>query len=49
MLAVPKKRSIYAQGEEADAVFYIQKGKLKLTVESKTGKEATIAILRACA
>lgn len=45
MVAVPKKRTIYAQGDEADAVFYIQKGKVRLTVVSKTGKEATIAIV----
>jgi CRP/FNR family transcriptional regulator, cyclic AMP receptor protein len=45
MLAVPKKRTIFTQGDEADAVFYIQKGKVRLTVVSKTGKEATIGIL----
>ena len=41
----PKKHTIFAQGDTADAVFYIQTGKIKLTVVSKTGKEATIAIL----
>lgn len=45
ILAVPKKRTIFAQGDDADAVFYIQKGKVRLTVVSKIGKEATIAIL----
>ena len=45
MVAVPKKQMIYTQGDEADAVFYIQKGNVRLTVVSKTGKEATIAIL----
>jgi CRP/FNR family transcriptional regulator, cyclic AMP receptor protein len=45
ILAVSKKQTIYTQGDEADAVFYIQKGKVRLTVVSKTGKEATIAIL----
>ena len=45
MLAVRKKQIIYTQGEEADAVFYLQKGKARLTVVSKTGKEATIAIV----
>ena len=44
-LAVSKKQAIYAQGDAADAVFYIQKGKVKLTVVSKTGREATIGIL----
>src|SRR6185369_9531065 len=33
------------QGDPADSVFYIQKGKVRLTVVSKTGKEATIGIL----
>jgi CRP/FNR family transcriptional regulator, cyclic AMP receptor protein len=46
-LAVPKEQSVFSQGDEADAVFYIQKGKVKLTVVSKTGKEATIGILSA--
>jgi CRP/FNR family transcriptional regulator, cyclic AMP receptor protein len=45
MLAVPKKQTIFTQGDGADAVFYIQKGKVRLTVVSKTGREATIGIL----
>jgi len=40
-----RKQKIFVQGDIADAVFYIQTGKVKLTVVSKTGKEATIAIL----
>ena len=40
-----KKRTIFAQGDPADAVFYLQTGKARLTVVSKTGKEATIGIL----
>jgi CRP/FNR family cyclic AMP-dependent transcriptional regulator len=44
-MSVPGKQSIFAQGENADAVFYIQKGKVRLTVVSKIGKEATIGIL----
>jgi CRP/FNR family transcriptional regulator, cyclic AMP receptor protein len=44
-LAVSKKQVIFAQGDVADAVFYIQKGKVKLTVVSKIGREATIGIL----
>jgi CRP/FNR family cyclic AMP-dependent transcriptional regulator len=43
--AFPKKRTIFAQGDSADAVFYIQKGKVRLTVVSKIGKEAIIGIL----
>jgi CRP-like cAMP-binding protein len=37
--------SIFSQGEMADAVFYIQTGKVKLTVVSTSGKEAVIAYL----
>jgi CRP/FNR family transcriptional regulator, cyclic AMP receptor protein len=44
-LTVAKRQRIFTQGDEADAVFYIQKGKVRLTVVSKTGKEATIGIL----
>jgi CRP/FNR family transcriptional regulator, cyclic AMP receptor protein len=43
--AFPKKQTLFAQGDPADAVFYIQKGKVRLTVVSKVGKEATIGIL----
>ena len=45
ILAVPKKTTIFTQGDIADAVFYVQKGKVRLTVVSKTGREATIGIL----
>ncbi|HWR15441.1 MAG TPA: Crp/Fnr family transcriptional regulator [Terriglobales bacterium] len=37
--------SVFSQGDPADAVFYIQSGKIKLTVVSKRGKEAVVAIL----
>jgi CRP-like cAMP-binding protein len=40
-----RKQSIFAQGDAADSVFYIRKGKVKLSVLSKTGKEATIGVL----
>jgi CRP-like cAMP-binding protein len=36
---------VFSQGEPADAVFYIQKGKLKITVVSEQGKEAVVALL----
>ena len=36
---------VFAQGDVADAVFYLQKGKVKLTVTSEHGKEAIVAIL----
>jgi len=44
-VAVPKKRIVFAQGDRADAIFYVQKGKVKLTVVSKSGREATLGIL----
>ena len=37
--------TVFSQGEIADAVFYVQSGKVKLTVVSKRGKEAVVAIL----
>jgi CRP/FNR family transcriptional regulator, cyclic AMP receptor protein len=39
------KQAIFSQGDRADAVFYIQEGKVRLSVLSKQGKEATIALL----
>jgi len=45
ILDFAKKQMIFAQGDSSDAVFYIQRGKVKLTVVSKIGKEATIGIL----
>ena len=41
----PKKQIIFKQGDAADAVFYIKKGKVKVTVVSTQGKEAVVAIL----
>jgi CRP/FNR family transcriptional regulator, cyclic AMP receptor protein len=46
VLAFPKRQAIFAQGDTADAVFYIQEGRIRLTVVSKVGKEATIGILK---
>jgi CRP/FNR family cyclic AMP-dependent transcriptional regulator len=43
----PKDSRIFSQGDPADAVFYIQQGRVKLKVKSKQGKEAVIAILGA--
>jgi len=42
-----KNHTLFLQGEPADAIFYIQKGKIKLTVVSKQGKEAVVALLGA--
>jgi CRP/FNR family cyclic AMP-dependent transcriptional regulator len=44
-LTVAKKQAIFRQGDVADAVFYIQKGKVRLAVVSKVGKEATLGII----
>ncbi|OLB31940.1 MAG: Crp/Fnr family transcriptional regulator [Acidobacteria bacterium] len=43
----PPNHKIFSQGDPSDAVFYIQKGRVKLTTLSKHGKEAVIAILGA--
>jgi CRP/FNR family transcriptional regulator, cyclic AMP receptor protein len=48
IVAFSKKKPIFGQGDAADAVFYIQKGKVRLTVVSKSGKEATIGVLNEC-
>jgi CRP/FNR family transcriptional regulator, cyclic AMP receptor protein len=40
-----KGQKVFGQGEAADAVFYIQKGKIRLSVISKRGKEAIIGLL----
>ncbi|UVT14759.1 MAG: Crp/Fnr family transcriptional regulator [Nitrospira sp.] len=45
MLACRKKQIIFSQGDTADEVFYVQAGKVKLTVVSAHGKEAVVAIL----
>ncbi|MDD5542270.1 MAG: Crp/Fnr family transcriptional regulator [Acidobacteriia bacterium] len=45
--AYHRKKVIFAQGDPADAVFYIQRGKVKITVVSKAGKEAVVALLDA--
>ena len=41
----PKKQTLFSQGDPADAVFYILKGKITLSVLSRQGKEAVIALL----
>jgi CRP/FNR family cyclic AMP-dependent transcriptional regulator len=44
-LSLPKKQMVFSQGDSSDAVFYIQKGRVRLSVVSKKGKEATIGVL----
>ena len=45
VLAILKKESVFTQGDAADSVFYIREGKVRLTVVSKIGKEATLGML----
>jgi CRP-like cAMP-binding protein len=45
LLKYAKKKVIFAQGDEADAVFYVSKGRIKVTVLSNDGKEAVVALL----
>jgi CRP/FNR family transcriptional regulator, cyclic AMP receptor protein len=45
ILSFAKKQPIFAQGDKADAVYYVQKGQVQLTVVSTAGKEATIGIV----
>jgi CRP/FNR family transcriptional regulator, cyclic AMP receptor protein len=45
VLEIHKNQHVFKQGDVADTVFYIQKGKVKLTVLSEQGKEAVVAIL----
>jgi CRP/FNR family cyclic AMP-dependent transcriptional regulator len=45
IIELKKQQTVFSQGDASDAVFYIQKGKVKVTVISKRGKEATIALL----
>jgi CRP/FNR family cyclic AMP-dependent transcriptional regulator len=40
-----KNQTVFSQGDVADTVFYIQEGKIKLTVTSEQGKDAVVAIL----
>ncbi len=41
------KQTFYSQGDPADSVFYLQKGRAKITIVSQTGKEATITLVSA--
>jgi CRP/FNR family transcriptional regulator, cyclic AMP receptor protein len=45
VVAFLRKQTIFKQGETADAVFYIQQGKVTLSVVSKNRKEATLGVL----
>lgn len=45
IIELSAKSNLYSQGEPAESVFYIQKGRVKLAVVSVQGKEATVAVL----
>src|ERR1700681_3601549 len=45
ILKLEKNQDVFEQGDVADTVFYIQKGRVKLTVLSEQGKEAVVGIL----
>ena len=47
VLNLKKNETAYAQGDAADAIFYVQKGQLRVTVTSANGKEATLALVGA--
>jgi CRP-like cAMP-binding protein len=47
ILQFRKNQTVFAQGDEAETVFYIQQGRVKLTVLSEQGKEAVVGILEA--
>ena len=44
IVQIPPKHPFYSQGDPADSVFYLQKGRVKITVVSQSGKEATITL-----
>ena len=47
IIQLKPKQAFFSQGNPSDSVFYLQKGRAQLTVISKSGKEATIALLSA--
>lgn len=47
IVQIPPQQTLFSQGDSADSVFYIQKGRVRVTVVSTIGKEATITLLSA--
>ena len=45
VVTFPRKQAVFAQGDKTGAIFYIQEGKVRLTVVSKFGKEVTLSML----
>jgi CRP/FNR family transcriptional regulator, cyclic AMP receptor protein len=48
ILEIRKNKNVFSQGDPGDAVFYIQKGKVRVAVVSQQGKEATVSMLGPC-
>ena len=48
IIELKPKQTFFCQGDTADSVFYLQKGRARVTVVSRSGKEATITLLSAC-
>ncbi len=47
IVQIPAKQPMFSQGDVADSVFYLQKGRVRITVVSQNGKEATITLVTA--
>jgi len=47
LLQYQKKQVIFSQGDAADSIYFVQKGKVRLSIVSKHGKEATLALMGA--
>lgn len=45
IVQIPPKQAFFSQGDPADSVFYLQRGRAKITVVSQAGKEATITLV----
>jgi len=45
LVQIPPKHAFFMQGDPADSVFYLQKGRARITVVSQAGKEATITLV----
>src|SRR5881296_3422702 len=45
VMRIPKGKKIFSQGDRADAIYFVQTGRVKITVVSSAGKEAVLAML----
>ena len=46
-LTIPKGRNVFSQGDPADTLFYLQQGRVKMTVANDEGKEAVVGLIEA--